>query len=476
VTVERIPPHNVQAEESLLGAMLLSREAIAAAIEEGLSFGAFYKPAHGHIFAAITSLYAAGQPVDPVTVAEELRRSELLEQAGGPAALVLLQAHCPALSNAGGYARIVANHDLLRQVITTGAQIAEIGYSCPADVNAAVAKVEALTSDVTRHSTAVSRRAPTGAELLAHLRATLADRDRTVAIPTGVPAFDALLAHGGWRPGVVLLGGLAGVGKTAFALQAALSAANAGHPVVYLSVEQSPTDLLGRIFCRELGRPIADYWNRDPAFLAAIEKHAPTLHLENLHLPTDPHLASDVEGTVGRLRRWSTAIADHHGTAPLVVVDYLQRMRPPEADRRQDPHRQISMAGLGLLQLARDLSCPVLALSSINRAGYDKTPSLDAFKGSGDLEYDADAAIVLRIDATDAETARHIIEGSPDQLAPVGLHVVKNRYGPVTTAEEPIRLRYDRRHGGFREHKLNGQRAGAGLVRRAFGPGVELNN
>ncbi len=151
-------------------------------------------------------------------------------------------------------------------------------------------------------------------------------------------------------------------------------------------------------------------------------------------------------------------------------------MRPPEADRRQDPHRQISMAGLGLLQLARDLSTPVLALSSINRANYDKAPSLEAFKGSGDLEYDADAAIVLRIDAPDAEAARQIIEGSPDQPAPVALHVVKNRYGPTTTTEVPIRLLYDRRYGGFRQHELNGHpdsRAGVGLVRRVFGSGVE---
>ncbi|MBW8827473.1 MAG: replicative DNA helicase, partial [Acidobacteria bacterium] len=102
----RVPPHNLDAEESLLGAMLLSRDAIVSATEVGLGAEEFYKPAHGHVYDAITSLYAAGEPADPVTVAEELRRAGLLEAIGGPALLLTLQAGTPATSNAGRYARI----------------------------------------------------------------------------------------------------------------------------------------------------------------------------------------------------------------------------------------------------------------------------------------------------------------------------------------------------------------------------------
>src|SRR3954469_19145586 len=119
---QRVPPHNLQAEESLLGAMLLSKDAIASA-GETVGVDGFYKPAHGHVFDAITSLYGAGEPVDPVTVADELRRAGLLEAIGGPAVLVSLQASTPATSNAARYARIISELSLLRRLIGVAAEI-----------------------------------------------------------------------------------------------------------------------------------------------------------------------------------------------------------------------------------------------------------------------------------------------------------------------------------------------------------------
>ena len=116
----RVPPHNLEAEESLLGAMLLSRDAIVAATEVGVTANDFYKPAHGHVFDAITSLYAIGEPPDPVTVGEELSRAGLLAAIGGPAVLVTLQARTPSTSSAGRYARIVSEHALLRRMIAVG--------------------------------------------------------------------------------------------------------------------------------------------------------------------------------------------------------------------------------------------------------------------------------------------------------------------------------------------------------------------
>jgi len=113
----RVPPHNLQAEESLLGAMLLSREAVGTATEL-VTADDFYKPAHAHIFDAICSLNGAGEPADAVTVADELRRAGLLDAIGGPAILVTLQANTPAISNAERYARIVEEHSLLRKMIS----------------------------------------------------------------------------------------------------------------------------------------------------------------------------------------------------------------------------------------------------------------------------------------------------------------------------------------------------------------------
>ena len=129
----RVAPNDLNAEASLLGAMLLSREAIAVATET-LSADDFYKPAHAHIFDAITSLTAAGEAADPVTVADELRRAGLLDAVGGPAVLVELQAGTPATSNAAYYAKIIEELALLRRLINVSGEIAEAAYELPDDV------------------------------------------------------------------------------------------------------------------------------------------------------------------------------------------------------------------------------------------------------------------------------------------------------------------------------------------------------
>ena len=147
----RVAPHNLEAEESLLGAMLLSREAIAAASDVRLNAADFYRPAHGHIYDAILNLYGAGEPVDPVTVSDELARADLLDMVGGSAALVGISARTPATSSAPHYARIVSEHALLRRLIGVAGEIAEIGYSLPDDVISAVDRAESMVFDVAQH-------------------------------------------------------------------------------------------------------------------------------------------------------------------------------------------------------------------------------------------------------------------------------------------------------------------------------------
>src|SRR5437868_12942119 len=146
--VGRIPPHNLEAEESLLGAMLLSGDAIAAAVNVHLGADDFYKPAHGHVYDAICSLYAQGEPVDPVTVSEELRRADLHDLVGGLPALLSLEARTPATSNAARYARIVEDHALLRRLIGVAGEIAEIGYDLPDDVAMAIDRAEAMVYEL----------------------------------------------------------------------------------------------------------------------------------------------------------------------------------------------------------------------------------------------------------------------------------------------------------------------------------------
>ena len=138
----RIPPHNLQAEESVLGAILLSRDALGAVIEAGLRYDDFYKPAHQHIFDVAVAVSQSGGPVDTITVAEELSRLGLLEQVGGVEALHALQNATPAISNAASYARIVQDAAMLRRLILVAADISEIGYSRPDNVDDALDDAE----------------------------------------------------------------------------------------------------------------------------------------------------------------------------------------------------------------------------------------------------------------------------------------------------------------------------------------------
>ncbi len=207
---DQIPPYNLEAEESLLGAMLLSPPAIDSATEANLTPSDFYKPAHGHIFDAVTSLHAKGQRADPVTVADHLLRLELLDAVGGGAVLISLQSGTPSTTNAAQYARIVAEHSTLRRLISVAAEVNRIGYSVPEDVAAAVAAARALLHSDT-FSTAGNGFDPA---LFASAGSWVLDR------PPGIPAVwgdgDRIL----WAKGEpLLIVGPPGVGKSSIAQQ-----------------------------------------------------------------------------------------------------------------------------------------------------------------------------------------------------------------------------------------------------------------
>ena len=209
----RVPPHDLQAEESLLGAMMLEAEAIAVAAGV-LRADDFYKPAHAHIFDAVHALYAGGQPVDPVTVADELRRNGLLDTVGGHQVLVDIMASTPATTNAAGYARIVEEHALLRRLIGVAGEIAEIGYGMPEDVTKALDRAESMVYDVNQ------RRVTDSTSKIEDLLGLNLDRleqlygrgDAITGVPTGYVDLDDLLS--GLQPStLVVVGGRPSMGK-----------------------------------------------------------------------------------------------------------------------------------------------------------------------------------------------------------------------------------------------------------------------
>ena len=248
----RVPPHNLEAEESLLGAMLLSRDAIADAVEK-VQVEHFYRPAHAHVFDAISTLYAAGDPADPVTVAEELDRAGVLEMVGGLDGLIGLQVNTPATSNAEKYARIIAERFTLRKLIEVAGEIAEVGYSRPDDVTKAVDEAENMMFQV-----AQGRVADTMGEIRDLLASTL-DRlehlyeqgEGITGTPTGFIDLDSLLS--GLQPNAfVVVGARPAMGKTAFALNmAAHAAVREQKGVLVFSLEMGHLELTQRLLCSE---------------------------------------------------------------------------------------------------------------------------------------------------------------------------------------------------------------------------------
>ena len=407
----RVPPHNLEAEESLLGAMLLSRDAIAIALER-CSAADFYKPSHGQIFEAITSLYASGDPADAVTVAEELRRAGVMEEVGGPAALVALQANTPAITSAGRYAEIVEEHALLRRLIGVAAEISELGYSLPDDVTAAVDRAEAMVFEVAQRRTADSI-APLQ-ELLSRSLDRLEelyDRGESITgVPTGYHDLDELTA--GLQPSnLVVVGARPSMGKTAFALGIGANAAAAGTPVLFFSLEMSHLEIAQRVLCAEArvdasrmrnGRLHEDHWGK-------ISHAIGRLGSAPLHIDYNPNV------TVMDIRAKSRRMKSRDGLG-LVVVDYLQLM----TGRNSAENRQVEISEIsrGLKLLARELEIPVVALSQLSRtleSRADKRPMLADLRESGAIEQDADVVMfvyrdeVYNADSSDRGTAEILV-------------------------------------------------------------------
>ena len=416
----RVPPHNLQAEESLLGAMLLSRDAIVDAVE---ICGAddFYKPAHGHVFDAVTSLYGRGDPVDPVTVADELRRADLLEAIGGPPTLVTLQANTPAISNAARYARIVEEHALLRRLIGVAGEIAELGYDVPEDVSSAVDRAESMVFEVAQRRVTDTTR-PLRDLLAASLDRleALYDRGETITgVPTGFTDLDERLS--GLQPSnLIIVGARPAMGKTSFALNIAAHAAmDARTPVLVFSLEMSHLEITQRLICAEArveasrmrnGRLHDTDWGK-------ISHAVGRLGEAPIYIDDNPMI------TVMDIRAKARRLKSREGLG-LVVVDYLQLM----SGRSSAENRQVEISEIsrGLKILARELQVPVVALSQLSRQlemRADKRPQLADLRESGALEQDADVVMFLyRDEVYNSE--------SPDR-GTAEVIVSKHRSGPT---------------------------------------------
>lgn len=383
----RVVPHSIEAEESLLGAMLMSREAVSEAIEI-IKEEDFFRPSHGHIFHALATLHAEGAPNDAVTVSEELKRHGLLEVVGGLEALIALQASTPAIGSAARYSQIIEEYSLLRKLIRAASEIAELAYGLPDDISAAVDLAEAKIFEVAEHRTADTMRPLRDSllETLDTLEAFYESSDAVTGISTGYIDLDEKLS--GLQPSsLVIVGARPGMGKTSFALGMGVNAAKSiSEPVLMFSLEMSHQELTQRLVAAEAR---VDSTRLRSGNLQ--EKDWEKIHLAigrladaKIYIDDDPNL------TVLDIRARARRLKAREGLG-LVIVDYLQLM----SGRRNVESRQVEVSEIsrGLKILARELNVPVVALSQLSRnleSRSDKRPQLADLRESGCVTWDTE--------------------------------------------------------------------------------------
>lgn len=419
----RKSPHNLEAEASLLGAMLLSRDAIGPAVE-AIDAMDFYLPAHQNIFDAISALYSQGHPADPVTVAEELERAQLLEMVGGLQTLVDLQNSTPATSNAARYASIIEERALLRRLIGAAGEIVELGYSLPDDVTKAVDEAEAKIFQIAQ------RRVTDSTKPLRELLSDNLDRleelyergEAITGIPSGYHDLDEVLA--GLQPSALLVvGARPAMGKTAFALGLATHAGMvAQKPVLFFSLEMGHLELTQRILCSTAkvdstrmrnGNLSEDDWPK-------ISRAVGQLAEAPIWIDDNPNL------TIMEIRAKARRLKSRLGDLGVVVVDYLQLMQG--SSRSESRQVEISEISRGLKILARELECPVIALSQLSRTleqRSDKRPMLSDLRESGAIEQDADVVMFLYRD--------EIYNPESPDIGTAEVIIAKHRSGPTAT-------------------------------------------
>jgi replicative DNA helicase len=432
-TAAPVPPQNLDAEESVLGAMMLSPGAIGA-VSEILDAGDFYRESHAKIYRAALALYAKGEPVDAITMVDELEERGELEDTGGRTRIHELASLVPATANAGHYAQIVREMATLRGLIRVGDQIARLGWERPGETADLVDRAEQVLFELSqdRASTEFTHIELLLKESFERITALYESGAELTGTPSGFRELDRITS--GFQPGnLVILAARPGMGKSALGLcMAANVAVRYETPVALFTLEMSKAEITQRLMCSEAkvdssrlrnGKLAPDDWPRLTAVCDKLAK-AP-IYVDDSGLLN----MMEVRSKARRLKSKEPALG-------LVIVDYLQLMTAGAAIEHRV--QEVSQISRQLKVLARDLDVPILALSQLSRAveqRSDKRPVLSDLRESGSLEQDADiVAFIYRDEYYNGE------ESEQQGLAEV--HVAKHRNGPTDTVKLSFLKRY----------------------------------
>lgn len=434
---ERVPPQNIEAEQAVLGAMLIKKEAIAE-VQEILQPDDFYREAHRIVYEAMVQLQNNDEAVDLVTLTEQLRKSEQLDKIGGLAFITQLANAVPTAANVVYHAKIVKEKAELRSLINAATAIASAAYEDNTDV-------ENIMDDAEKKILAVANRQNGGAfesmksivmRTFERINVLYESKGGLTGISSGFKDLDKLTA-GLQKSDLILVAARPSMGKTAFTLNIASYVGTHGGNVAFFSLEMSKEQLMQRMLCAEggidatklrTGQLDTQEWNK-------------LVHVADT-LSRAPIYIDDTAGiTVMELRSKARRLKAEHGL-DLIIIDYLQLMQGRPSKNGDNRQQEISEISRSLKALARELDVPVIALSQLSRSVESrqiKKPMLSDLRESGSLEQDADIVMFLyREDYYDKDTENKNI---------TDIIVAKHRNGPVDT----ISLFFQKEYTKFRD-------------------------
>jgi replicative DNA helicase len=415
----QVPPHSIEAEESVLGAVLLSSDAANIALER-LHADDFYRPAHQQIFEAVRKLFDTHEPIDAVTVSEVLRRDGTLERIGGVESLTRILDAVPTASNIDYYAGIVDEHALRRRLMRVGGDIGSLAGHLTEPITDVIDQAEQAVFQV------AERRVGEGLTSIDPLLGPAIERAEELqrlgsdvtGIATGYKDLDRKLA--GLHPtNLIVIAARPGMGKTALALNIAQNVAQRDIPVAIFSLEMSREEIVSRMLCAQ-GRIDSQRLRTgqlSEADFTKLSNAASSLYKKPVYVDDSPGL------TVTEIRAKSRRLKRRPGLG-LVIVDYLQLMQGSGGENRQ---QEIALISRSLKNLARELDVPIIAVSQLNRSleqREDKRPRLGDLRESGAIEQDSDVVMFIYRDEY----------YSPERIESKGLAEVvisKHRQGAV---------------------------------------------
>ncbi len=440
LSIDRLPPQNLDAEQAVLGSLMVDRELVPV-VSEIVDRSDFYAPHNGTLFEVINALYERGEPVDKVSVAEELRRRKLLDDVGGLEFLTQLLNSVPTTASAEYYAKVVAEKAILRSLIQAGGRITGMGFE-PSD------NVEQTLDQCEQMIFQIGHRRSGGFELVKDLLKPAFEQinklyhqhGQVTGVPSGFKRLDEYTA--GFQPGeLIIIAARPSMGKTSLALNIAVHAAKtAGKAVAVFSLEMSSNQLVQRLLSAEAridaqrlrtGSIKDDDWGKISGAMG---------ELADLAIHVDDAAALRVSEVRSRARRLHAKYG-----LDLIVIDYLQLLQSSNT-RAVNRVEIVDEICRGLKTLAKELKVPVIALAQLNRlpeTRNDKRPYLSDLRESGGIEQEADVVAFIYRD-------EYYNDPTPENENIAEIIIAKQRNGPVGT----VKLRFDKKFTSFSDLDL----------------------